>query len=71
MSYYDQALKKGGGIIENMRNLQVQGKRRSGRQNKIVLENTRDDMEKYDTTEYMAQNRSGWHVNTNAGTLLH
>ena len=53
-----------------MFNMQVQGKRRSGRPEKRWLHTIGDDMNEYKMTKDMANNRIAWHVDTKAGPLL-
>ena len=71
LRWYGHVLKKEREeTTKNMINVQVQGKRRSGRPKKRWLDNIRDDMKDYKVTKCMAQNRSAWHMKTNAGILL-
>ena len=72
LRWYVHVLRKEGeDTTKKMLNMQVQGKRRRGRPTKIWLDNSREDMKEYKMTEYIAHNRSVWHVEIKAGPLLH
>ena len=65
-------IEEGEDTTKNMLNMQMyMQKRRTGRPKKRWLDNTSDDMKEHKMTKNMAQNRSGWHMKTKAGPLLH
>ena len=50
--------------------IQVQGKRRGGRPKKRWPDNISEDMEEYNMTEEMAENRSVLHMKTNTDCIV-
>ena len=63
--------KEGEDATKKMINMQVQGKIRRGRPKKRWLDNIREDIKEYNTTEEMTEKRSVWHLKKKAGPLLH
>ena len=73
LRWYGHVLRKEGeDTTKNMitTSMQVQGKRRRGRPKKRWPDNTREDMEEYNMTEEMAENRSVSHMKTNTDCIV-
>ena len=68
LRWYSHVLRKE--TTNKMITMQVQGKRIKGRPKKRWLDNTREDMEEYNMTEEMAENRSVSHMKTHTDCIV-